>query len=95
MDTAMLMEAMKSEDSAALFLDFEAAFASINQGYIKDTLKWLGIPSRALNAFNFLYSQGKCRIAVKGESFMGFNMKAGVRQGCPLSPLVYVLVAEV
>jgi len=93
-DTAMMMTALKGDRGAALFLDFEAAFPSIDQEYVHETLKWIGLPDETLNSFRFLYKQCKCNISVKGETFDGFGMGAGVRQGCPLSPLVYVLIAE-
>ena len=32
---------------------------------------------------------------MKGSLYEGFNLEAGVRQGCPLSPIVYAMVAEV
>ncbi len=54
----------------------------------------MGLPTNILNAFDFLYSPSKCNISVKGGAFDGFEMRAGVRQGCPLSPLVYAIVAE-
>ena len=94
-DTVMLITAFQGEEGAAIFLDFEAAFPSIAQEYTDNVLRWAGIPANAMNAFNFCYQQSRCDIAVKGQTFKGFPMEAGVRQGCPLSPIVYALVAEV
>ena len=94
-DTAMLCSALASEKSATIFLDFEAAFPSITQEYTFEVLKNCGVPQQAMNSFKFCYQQSRCRIAMKGDTFEGFALEAGVRQGCPLSPLVYALVAEV
>ena len=94
-ETAMLLTALEDDKGAAIFLDFEAAFPSIAQGYTATVLKQVGVPQTALNSFNFLYNQSKCEISVKGSLYEGFKLEAGVRQGCPLSPLVYALVAEV
>ena len=90
----MLLTALEHENGAAFFLDFEAAFPSISQCFTHQVLDWVGVPNDILNSFDFLYKQSKCSISVKGSSFEGFPLKAGVRQGCPLSPLVYALVAE-
>ena len=94
-DTAMLCSALTSDKSATIFLDFEAAFPSITQEYTFEVLKHCGVPHQAMNSFKFCYQQSRCRIAMKGDTYEGFALEAGVRQGCPLSPIVYALVAEV
>ena len=94
-DTAMICAALTHEDSATIFLDFEAAFPSITQEYTFEALSSCGVPEEAMNSFKFFYRQSRCRIAVKGQTYDGFNLEAGVRQGCPLSPIVYAMVAEI
>ena len=47
-----------------------------------------------INAFNALYDHRQCRVAVKEGSCAGFAMTSGVRQGCPLPPLMYAAVAK-
>jgi hypothetical protein len=94
-EDAMAMGALTENAAAAIFLDFAAAFPSISQEYVHTCLLHLGMPENARNAFLHLYSNSACCISLQGASYEGFAMKAGVRQGCPLSPLIYALVAEV
>ena len=41
------------------------------------------------------YHNNACDIKVKGHLFKGFALSSGVRQGCPLSPLIFVLVTDI
>ena len=95
MEKAMILCSCKDVDGAALFLDFSAAFPSVDQEYIMRTLEEFGIPQTELNFVKALYDSAHCRIDLQGLNFPGFAMQAGVRQGCPLSPLLYALVAEI
>ena len=91
----MAFGALNEEAAAAVFLDFTAAFPSISQEYVQACLRHLGIPDSALNSFSNLYSRSRCRISMQGKSYDGFALQSGVRQGCPMSPIIYALVAEV
>jgi hypothetical protein len=93
-DNNMLALSCTEEDSAAIFLDFAAAFPSIDQEFVMATLKEYGVPEEEINFIKTLYDSSSCKIALLGGKYDGFPLKAGVRQGCPLSPLVYALVAE-
>ena len=42
-----------------------------------------------------MYSNAATQIDINGFLTDGIRLKSGVRQGCPLSPLLYVLVIEI
>ena len=93
-ESAMMLRSLQDDSAAAVFLDFAAAFPSISQQYIHECLVHIGVPANAVNAFRSLYNECRCKVSVKGQTFAGFNMSSGVRQGCPLSPLIYAVAAE-
>ena len=59
-----------------------------------DLLTSLGLPKCALNMINALYDNNRCLVQTNGFCGAGFRMTAGVRQGCPLSPLLYAVCAD-
>ena len=77
-----------------LFVDFEKAF---------DTLEWSFI-SKTLGAFNFgpnfrkwfsvLYNNIQSSVLNGGYTTNYFQISRGVRQGCPLSPSLFILAVE-
>ena len=90
---------MKISDAGAhgaiVLFDFEAAFASISQSFLLDMLQSVGLPEEVLQVVRALYWQCRCVVKMGGSTFPGFNMSSGVRQGCPLSPLLFVLTVDV
>ena len=83
-------------DKGALILfDFEAAFPSVSQSFMMEMLHLLGLPGNIVKVASALYHKCSCLIKVHGSSFDGFEMTSGVRQGCPLSPLLFVFVVDI
>ena len=82
-------------EGIALFIDFEKAFDSLEWEYL----------DKALDAFNFgldfkvwirtLYNNISSCTINNGYASKPFTLKRGVRQGCPLSGLLFILAAEV
>ncbi len=91
---AAQLTAMKHSKGGLLLLDFKAAFPSLGHRYLHTVLGALGLPDHILNSINMLYHQHGCNILFGGQSFEGFPIDAGIRQGCPLSPLLLALVID-
>ena len=77
-----------------MLFDFRAAFPSIAHAFIHGTIAHLGLPPAARNLLTAFYDDNRCEITVAGRRFPGFAAASGIRQGCPLSPLIYVIVAD-
>ena len=86
---------LKVKQGAIVLFDFAAAFPSISNTYMFTMLGNLGIPTKVINLIKALYSQVRCYMTLGGEKQEGFDQLVGIRQGCPLSPLIFAIVADV
>lgn len=59
------------------------------------TLRKMGFGSSFLKWVSLFYTDVQSAVNVNGYLLPFFSLSRGVRQGCPLSPLLYVLVSEV
>ena len=81
--------------AAILSLDQEKAFDRVDWSFLFATLEKMGFGPSFIRWVRLLYSKARCSILVNGYSSPVFYPTRGVRQGCPLSPLLYVLTMEV
>lgn len=77
-----------------VFVDFEKAFDRITREAIWTTLAKRGIPVKIINLVKALYSDAKCSVMHRGQLSDEFNINSGVRQGCVLSPLLFITVLD-
>ena len=84
--------------------DLPLALLSLNQEKAFDRVDW-GFLLRILNHFNFgpefqhwiklFYTDVESTVMINGWTSSFFHPSRGVQQGCPLSPLLYVIKIEV
>jgi hypothetical protein len=57
-------------------------------------LRKLGIEAMYLISVKAIYDKPIVNIIINGEKLKPFPLKSGIRQGCPLSPLLFNIVLE-
>jgi hypothetical protein len=86
---------LKCRKGAIFFFDFKAAFPSVSHDFLRESLELIGVPPSALSFINALYKNNYCDISYKGNIYEGFGMFCGVRQGCPISPMLFAAAVDV
>uniref|UniRef100_A0A8C5PFE7 Reverse transcriptase domain-containing protein n=1 Tax=Leptobrachium leishanense TaxID=445787 RepID=A0A8C5PFE7_9ANUR len=77
-----------------LALDAEKAFDRLHWGYMRKALESFGFPALFINSIMSLYSFPTAKVLASGFLSSSFSITNGTRQGCPLSPLIFVLALE-
>ena len=80
---------------AILSLDQEKAFDRVEWSFMRQTLQSMGFGDSFVSWVDLFYHNVRSSVNVNGYLSQPFSLSRGVRQGCPLSPLLYVLVSEV
>src|SRR5260364_105691 len=75
--------------------DAEKAFDKIQQLFMLKTLNKLGIDGTYLKIVRAIYDKPTANIILNRQKLEAFPLKTGTRQGCPLSPLLFIIVLEV
>ena len=91
-----IMEYTKEKDIKGIiaFLDFEKAFDSIDWRVIEDALCKFNIGERFRTWVKIVYTNITSCVTNCGFSSENFDITRGVRQGCPLSAYLFIVVAE-
>ena len=79
---------------ALIKIDQEKAFDRVNWDFLLKVLERMNFGPKFMCFIKTMYKDVSCQISNNGYLSRKVTLKRGVRQGCPLSPLLYCIVAE-
>ena len=79
---------------AAINLDWEKAFDRVNWKLLFKVMSKMGFPNFIINWVVILFKGIESSCLINGNVSLPFSVERGVRQGCPLSMLLYVIFQE-
>uniref|UniRef100_A0A5F8GM54 RNA-directed DNA polymerase n=1 Tax=Monodelphis domestica TaxID=13616 RepID=A0A5F8GM54_MONDO len=83
-----------SKNHMIISVGAEKAFDKIQLSFILKTLESIGIEGPFLKIINSIYLKPSANIICNGDKLETFPIRSGVKQGCPLSPLLFNIVLE-
>jgi len=76
------------------FVDFQKAFDSIDRDVIWRLMQHYGFPQKFISIIQKLYEDASCQVIHNGKLSEPFTVQTGVRQGCLLSPTIFLIVID-
>ena len=77
-----------------LIIDFEKASNSINQETLWKILSHYELPEKIVNLIMAMYKETECCVRTSTGDARWFKITSGVKQGCVLSPLLFIIVFD-
>ena len=79
---------------AIINLDWSKAFDRVDIGFLKKVMARLGFGQTFIKWIEIIYTDIQSTVMVNGILTETFTVERGIRQGCPLSMLLYALFQE-
>ena len=84
----------KKSTGALINLDWEKAFDRVKWSFLMNVMKRMGFPEFILKWVLTLHTNLQSVCMINGYLTQPFDIKRGVRQGCPMSMLFFVIFQE-
>ena len=84
----------KNETGALINVDLQKAFDSVDHSFLFAVMRKMGFCLKFISLIKTLYNDILSTCLVNGHLSNQFDIKRGVRQGCPLSMILYVFSQE-
>ncbi|KAL8024079.1 putative reverse transcriptase domain, Endonuclease/exonuclease/phosphatase superfamily [Plasmopara halstedii] len=84
----------RDEEAYAMFLDFQKAFDRVNWLYMIRLLERMGFGTAFIRWIKLLYTNPQAHLLINRNSLPALHPTRGVKQGDPLSALLFVLTIE-
>jgi hypothetical protein len=85
----------KGDKLFTAFVEFEKAFDCVNWTVLFHVLRIAGVPGAMVDVISGLYAQCSFRVRLDGGALSGpIKPVVGVRQGCLLSPMLFIIFME-
>ena len=78
-----------------MFVDIKKAFDSVAHSFILDLLHSIGMPNCYCKCIAALFHDAYCITTFSTDYFHKIYFDSGVKQGCPLSPLLFLAVMDI
>ena len=80
-----------AKDLFACFVDLEKAFDRVPRDKLWKVLREYGVDGQLLRAIKSFYCRPEDCVRVNGKQSKPFHVGVGLRQGCVLSPLLFIV----
>ena len=90
----MMEEVARGNDIFLLQTDFAKAYDYINRDAIKTILKHVQTPGQIVNISNKILQEAPITFAFDSSNQQAVG-RTGVRQGCPLSPILFCIISDI
>lgn len=94
LQTALEDSRRRGEEICVAWLDMANAFGSVPHSHILGSLRLLGLPDPMLAVIQDLYTNATTRAMTPDGLTEPIPIESGVKQGCPLSPVIFDLAME-
>lgn len=79
---------------AVMKIDFSKAFDRVDRDYLFALLRHIGVGEKMEQLLNICYADTSMNLLIDGTTSRTIKIERSVRQGCPLSPMLFALYLE-